>query len=217
MGKHTYRGKHVTVTYDTDTCSHARECVRGLPEVFDVKQRPWVQPDKADADAVIDVVGRCPSGALAVAGGDSESATAPEAEPTNRLEIIAGGPAIFSGDLRITTRDGEVVLEGERAALCRCGASANKPFCDGSHRECDFNDPGLLSEAQSAAIEATGGVEAVLAEDGPVILRGPLEWVGSDGSTSRFESKALCRCGETGNPPFCDGTHKICGFTSDGR
>lgn len=65
----TYVGKDVSVSFDPAVCEHAAECVRGLPAVFDVKQRPWIQPDNADAETVEQVVARCPSGALRIEPG----------------------------------------------------------------------------------------------------------------------------------------------------
>jgi uncharacterized Fe-S cluster protein YjdI len=59
-----YQGKDVVVTFDAEICQHAGECVRGLPQVFDTKKRPWINPDGAPADAVRAQVRRCPSGAL---------------------------------------------------------------------------------------------------------------------------------------------------------
>ena len=66
MSRKTYAGKDVDVSFDPEVCEHAAECVRGLPSVFDTKARPWIQPDGAPADDVIEVVGRCPSGALRI-------------------------------------------------------------------------------------------------------------------------------------------------------
>ncbi|MEV1044402.1 (4Fe-4S)-binding protein [Streptomyces sp. NPDC049916] len=73
-GRRSYEGRSVTVTFEAALCRHAAECVRGLPEVFDTARRPWIQPDAADAGRVVDVVRRCPSGALRYErpeGGDS--------------------------------------------------------------------------------------------------------------------------------------------------
>ncbi|MBV8957039.1 MAG: (4Fe-4S)-binding protein [Solirubrobacterales bacterium] len=119
-----YRGRRIEVTFDPARCLHAAECLRGLPAVFDVKRRPWIEPDAADAADVADVVSRCPSGALHVNGVEEE----PE-QPT-WIEATAGGPLWIRGDLRLVI-DGEETLE-TRAALCRCGVSANQPYCDGS-------------------------------------------------------------------------------------
>ncbi len=68
-----YVGQSVTVSYDRALCTHAAECVRGLPTVFDTAARPWIQPDRADRDAVMAVVGRCPSGALRIETRISEA------------------------------------------------------------------------------------------------------------------------------------------------
>jgi uncharacterized Fe-S cluster protein YjdI len=64
MSVHRYEGKTLTVTYDAKVCTHAGECVKGLPGVFNPKNKPWVNPDGASDDAVIAAIGRCPSGAL---------------------------------------------------------------------------------------------------------------------------------------------------------
>ncbi|WP_279516085.1 (4Fe-4S)-binding protein [Micromonospora sp. DH14] len=63
-GKKTYEGKKITVTFEARRCRHAAECVRGLPEVFDTGQRPWIRPEGAEAERLAEVVRRCPSGAL---------------------------------------------------------------------------------------------------------------------------------------------------------
>lgn len=71
MARKTYEGADVAVSFDPEVCEHAAECVNGLPAVFDTKQRPWIQPDNASAEAVVDVVGRCPSGALRIERRDT--------------------------------------------------------------------------------------------------------------------------------------------------
>ena len=59
-----YQGKQVIVRYDPKICIHSRVCVRGLPGVFDVNKRPWVNAEGADAEAIIGIIERCSSGAL---------------------------------------------------------------------------------------------------------------------------------------------------------
>lgn len=66
MSRKTYEGLAVAVSFDGDVCQHAAECVRGLPAVFDTEARPWINPDGATAAEVVEVVGRCPSGALRI-------------------------------------------------------------------------------------------------------------------------------------------------------
>ena len=66
MARRTYVGERVDVSFDGDVCTHSAHCVNGLPAVFDTAQKPWIMPDGADAEAVVEQVGRCPSGALRI-------------------------------------------------------------------------------------------------------------------------------------------------------
>ena len=78
MSAKRYPGERVEVSFDPQICQHAAECVRGLPAVFDTSKRPWINPDAAEADDVIEVVGRCPSGALQITrAGPADPAPAP--------------------------------------------------------------------------------------------------------------------------------------------
>ena len=133
--RRNYTGKDINVSYDTRRCIHAAECVRKLPEVFDTQKRPWIQVDNADVDKVADIVMRCPTGALHFErqdGGD------PEPIPSGTtVTPVKNGPLYIRGDVKITTAEGEVFSE-TRVALCRCGASQNKPFCDDSHYKNGF-------------------------------------------------------------------------------
>ncbi|MBK6395169.1 MAG: CDGSH iron-sulfur domain-containing protein [Betaproteobacteria bacterium] len=100
-----------------------------------------------------------------------------------------------------------------QAALCRCGASRNKPFCDGSHTKAGFVDPGLLPASAAPASDAAGRVRVTPLPDGPLKCEGPLTLAATDGRTSTADPTFLCRCGHSGNKPYCDGTHKRIGFT----
>jgi uncharacterized Fe-S cluster protein YjdI/CDGSH-type Zn-finger protein len=122
-----YTAPAITVTFDPARCLHAAECLRGLPAVFDVKRRPWITPDAAAPEDVAEVVRRCPSGALHYESGDVE---AEKPERPTAVGAEPGGPLWLRGDLRLGTQDGE--LADVRAGLCRCGDTANAPFCDGS-------------------------------------------------------------------------------------
>jgi uncharacterized Fe-S cluster protein YjdI/CDGSH-type Zn-finger protein len=122
-----YHGERVEVTFDARRCLHAARCLSGLPEVFDAKRRPWILPDGAPAEDVAEVVRRCPSGALhyRLVDGEPERPTTPTQASAREHE-----PVWLRGDLRIDTGHG--VIAETRAALCRCGATANAPFCDGA-------------------------------------------------------------------------------------
>jgi uncharacterized Fe-S cluster protein YjdI len=140
-----YEAPGITVTYDPNLCVHAAECVRGLPAVFDPAGRPWIRPELATPDEVERAVDRCPTGALhsvrpgAVAAppADSAAAALPRARPVT-VKLLAHGPLLVSGAIRIETEAGEFVMEGTKVALCRCGGTGNPPFCDGSHARRNF-------------------------------------------------------------------------------
>ena len=120
-----YRGERISVYYDARRCLHFAECVRGLHEVFDVNARPWIQPDNTEAERVAEVVRRCPTGALhyELTDGPAEEQPGP-----TRVQAVEDGPLLLRGDLLLETPVGE--LRDVRAALCRCGLTANQPFCD---------------------------------------------------------------------------------------
>jgi len=124
-----YTGERVTVYYDARRCVHFAECIRGLPEVFDVQTRPWIQADNAPAEVVAEVIRRCPSGALhyELTNGAPE-----QPEHPTKVHAVKDGPLTVRGELLIDTTEGE--LREVRAALCRCGRTHNQPFCD---QECE--------------------------------------------------------------------------------
>jgi uncharacterized Fe-S cluster protein YjdI len=130
-----YATDEIVVEWEPRLCFHSHNCVRALPQVFDDSRRPWVEVDAATADQIEAAVSGCPSGALRTRRLD-----APAAKRQQPLEVraSAAGPLLVTGGVRIVDADGTVLYEGERAALCRCGGSANKPFCDGSHKTNGF-------------------------------------------------------------------------------
>lgn len=104
-----------------------------------------------------------------------------------------------------------------RATLCRCGQSANKPFCDGAHASAGFVATGEPAAKDFAALEVRNGTLNVQPlPNGPLMVAGNLEVVSGTGRTVDKVTKAfLCRCGQSKNKPFCDGSHKAAGFTAD--
>jgi CDGSH-type Zn-finger protein/uncharacterized Fe-S cluster protein YjdI len=207
-----YTDEKVVVTYDATRCIHATECVRGLRSVFDPDRRPWVDPTAEAPARISEVVMRCPTGALHFERPDG----GPE-EPTparNMVTVQVDGPLHLRGELEIETPDG--VVHDTRAALCRCGASAKKPFCDGSHREAGFRHDGQFELGKPIApppSQADGPLRVRPSRRGPLLLSGVLEIRSADLRTfARIQHPALCRCGHSSHKPFCDGTHHDVGF-----
>jgi uncharacterized Fe-S cluster protein YjdI len=130
-----YATDEIVVEWEPRLCFHSQNCVRSLPQVFDDSRRPWVKVDAATADEVEAAVARCPSGALRTR---RIGVPPPGRQHPPEVRASANGPLLLSGGVRILDADGEVLYEGERAALCRCGQSGNKPFCDGTHKKVGF-------------------------------------------------------------------------------
>src|SRR5438067_8384481 len=133
--KREYATDEIVVEWEPRLCSHSKNCVRSLPQVFDESRRPWVKVDAATADEVEEAVARCPSGALRTRrpGVATEKGRQP-----SEFRASANGPLLVSGGVRSVDAEGDVLYEGEKAALCRCGGSGNKPFCDGTHEKIGF-------------------------------------------------------------------------------
>ncbi len=142
----SYSAPGITVTFDPNLCAHSGVCLMSLPAVFDVRRRRWVRPEAAAAAEVAATIGRCPSGALRYVLEDKADAGAPAeppadeaaADPTTRIEASPNGPLLVEGAFKLLDEDGREIPTAGRAALCRCGGSGNKPFCDGTHRRSGF-------------------------------------------------------------------------------
>jgi uncharacterized Fe-S cluster protein YjdI/CDGSH-type Zn-finger protein len=136
-----YRGRDVEVSFDLDMCIHIGECLRGQPQVFQLKRRPWALPDMAGADEVAEVVRLCPSGALQyrrLDGGPQEDPDGP-----TKVTPMRDGPLLVTGKIEVRHEDGTVETL-PRATLCRCGESQHKPFCDNQHLAVGFRAPGRV-------------------------------------------------------------------------
>lgn len=136
----TYATPEVAVTFDPNRCIHAAACVRALPRVFDPRERRWIRPELADAGDVIAAVARCPTGALRAWTPDGTHASALPPQEALVVRARRDGPLYVRGPVRVVTEAGELIVEDERVALCRCGGTGNAPFCDGSHVARGFTD-----------------------------------------------------------------------------
>jgi len=132
-----YEGVGIRVLWDATRCIHTGNCLRAEPGVFNVGRRPWVDVDGARAEAVARAIETCPTGALRYepVGDDL-----PEEQPQvpTVVEVRPNGPLFVRGAVRVIDASGRVLTEEPRLALCRCGASRNRPFCDNTHREIGF-------------------------------------------------------------------------------
>ena len=203
-----YRGANIVVHFDGEKCIHSRNCVLGRPEVFQANvPGAWIKPDNASTEEVVATALACPSGAITYERIDGGPQEAPP--PVNVARVREDGPFAIQADLRIGNASAQL-----RATLCRCGASKNKPYCDGSHTAAGFRSTGEPPTQPSEPLAARNGVLAVdLIKDGPLHLSGNLELVSGTGRTvNRVQETWLCRCGESKNKPYCDGTHKKNGF-----
>lgn len=209
-GVEMVEAEHLTLMFEGKRCIHARFCVTGAPSVFLANvQGPWLHPDTMDAERLVGVAEVCPSGAIRYSRKDGRpNETAP---PVNLAAIREGGPYAVRGELLL---DGKPA--GFRATLCRCGASKNKPFCDGSHHDIGFDATGEPPSGRTDMLAIRNGPLAIdPLPDGPLQVRGNLEITAGTGRiVARVESARLCRCGQSGNKPFCDGSHVKVGFRS---
>lgn len=135
-----YEDERIRVLWDASLCIHTAICLQRLPSVFDVAARPWVNLAGApSAEDIAATIRACPTGALRY-DGDGVASEQP-AEPTI-VDVRPNGPLFLRGRLRLQRPGGRRAMDMTRAALCRCGASENKPFCDNSHRLIGFRDAG---------------------------------------------------------------------------
>lgn len=211
MSQHSYAGEKLTVHFEPKKCIHAGECVRGNATVFNPDNKPWIAPDAATADEIVRIVEACPTGALTYTRHDDGAAETPAAR--NTVHVETDGPVLLRGDLLIEGATGEPV-KTTRAALCRCGASKNTPFCDRAHCEAEFKDTGAVGEAKTKdAPEGQTFLKARVLPNGPVLLEGPYELVDGQGASClEAGSGYLCRCGASANKPWCDGAHSKVGY-----
>jgi len=213
MSIETVRGKTVTITFDASRCIHSRGCVLGHPEVYVPNVvGEWIHPDAASPEEVIRTGLNCPAGAIQVFQNDG-SGSSNEPPVVNTLRVRENGPLAI---------EAELLIKGERqaaprATLCRCGASKNKPFCDGSHSGAGFAATGEPATVAAGALAVRNGpVNITPVPNGPLRVSGNLELVSGTGRTiNKVTATSLCRCGQSKNKPYCDGTHKVAGFVAD--
>ncbi|MFT5260742.1 MAG: putative Fe-S cluster protein YjdI [Saprospiraceae bacterium] len=135
-----YSNDDLTVVWQPSMCTHSAVCAKGLSKVFNPKARPWIDLQGSDSASIAAIVEKCPSGALSIDSDTSKVEQATEGdvlEPVAVVQVFKNGPMRVKGKVELTLPDGTQKMVSS-PTLCRCGASANKPFCDGAHNEMGF-------------------------------------------------------------------------------
>lgn len=133
--RESYPAKGITIHDNRSICAHAGHCTDGLAAVFKYGSEPWIDPSGATAQAIVETIHRCPSGALSytlngVEGGDQQR------EPA--ITATKDGPYAVVGGAQLLGQSWAQGASREHYTLCRCGGSKNKPFCDGTHWSIGF-------------------------------------------------------------------------------
>ncbi len=132
-----YKGEKITIHYNRGVCVHAESCVKGASSVFRVDKRPWIDPDAEDPEKIEEIVRNCPSGALSCS---RDGVLYEEHKRPPEITVCKDSFYKVVGNIELEDPDGSVPQSKEHYTLCRCGASKNKPFCDGSHWQIKFKD-----------------------------------------------------------------------------
>ena len=133
-----YSNGEVTIVWKPQVCIHSGICFRGLGEVFNPQARPWITPENATTERIIDQVKKCPSGALSYYMNSEEAQGPVKVDVETIVETSPNGPLLVYGNVSVKDSKGEISKRNNVTAFCRCGASQNKPFCDGSHKKIGF-------------------------------------------------------------------------------
>lgn len=131
-----YTNGELTVVWKPAKCIHAAECVKALPKVYNPDEKPWIKAKNATTEELKAQIKKCPSGALSyyIKGKKTEESAALETV----VEVLENGPLLVYGTLKVKDKDGHETTKNKTTAFCRCGASGNKPYCDGSHVKVEF-------------------------------------------------------------------------------
>lgn len=133
-----YTNGEITVVWKPKSCIHAAECVKRLPNVYDPKAKPWITIDNATSEELKEQIAACPSGALSYYMNGEENKEEHVLE--TKVEVMENGPLLVYGTLHVKDKHGNVETKNKTTAFCRCGASGNKPYCDGAHVKIGFKD-----------------------------------------------------------------------------
>lgn len=131
-----YKNGGLNVVWKPKLCIHSEICVKTLPEVYNPNEKPWIKAEQASIEDLKAQIAKCPSAALTyeIDGEDEQVDTTME----TKVQVMANGPLLVHGDLEVSGTDGSLAKKTRTTAFCRCGASQNKPYCDGTHNSVNF-------------------------------------------------------------------------------
>lgn len=135
-----YSNGEITIVWKPKSCIHSTMCWKketGLPGVFNPAERPWIKPEGASTEKIVEHIKKCPSGALSFYFNDQVEGTAQITTET-KIEAVVNGPLLVYGNILIKDAAGHEQKKNNVTAFCRCGMSGNKPYCDGSHVKTNF-------------------------------------------------------------------------------
>lgn len=141
--KKEYRNGDITIVWQSGLCIHSAKCWKGasgLPEVFNPADKPWIKPEGASSERIIAQIKQCPSGALSYYQNSKTKPTEELLSEEHIVEVSKNGPLLVYGNIQVKDKAGQIVQKNKVTAFCRCGASNNKPYCDGTHRKIGFID-----------------------------------------------------------------------------
>jgi len=130
-----YIKEDLTILWEPGKCIHSAICIRELPRVYNPRARPWIKPENASVKELMVQIDQCPSGAL---NYEKKENNKPPKDMNTEVELMKNGPLLVKGNIDVKSHDGTVVTKEKMTAFCRCGASGNKPYCDGNHKKAGF-------------------------------------------------------------------------------
>lgn len=133
-----YSNEDLTVIWQPAKCIHSEKCYHGLSKVFNPNNRPWVNVEGASSLEIKNQIDKCPSAALSYKLKNENLGASDEIEEEQIVEVVKDGPLMVYGNINVKHHDGSETSKHRVTAFCRCGASGNKPYCDGSHKKMEF-------------------------------------------------------------------------------
>ncbi len=138
-----YSNNEITVFWKPDVCIHSTNCWKASLKIFNPKRKPWIDMNAGTTEEIIKIVNNCPSGALSYKRekkmSEQKAQPAQSSQSQTTVQVNKGGPYLVKGKFVFVGTDGKEEVKEGSIALCRCGASTNKPFCDGNHRKIGFD------------------------------------------------------------------------------